>query len=88
MNRTSRKPRLGLIPALAALFLLASPVEAQVVPGNQPGLRPGRRLSGPGVRPIALDEAIRMALRRSPLAIQIARASLRAAIARSTWAVR
>lgn len=70
MNRTSRKPRLGLIPALAALFLLASPVEAQVVPGNQPGLRPGRTPGPDSLRPIALDEAIRMALRRSPLAIQ------------------
>ena len=70
MNRTPREQRLGLRLALASSFLLlAFPIGAQVAP-TQPGLLPGRTPGPDSLRPIALDEAIRLALRRSPLAIQ------------------
>lgn len=71
MNRTSHAPRRIVVSAAAALFLVfASHARAQVVPSQQPGLLPGRTPGPDSLRPIALDEAIRLALRRSPLAIQ------------------
>ena len=70
MNRTPHEPRRRLVSALAALFVvLASAAQAQVAPTG-PGLLPGRTPGPDSPRSIPLDEAIRLALRRSPLAIQ------------------
>lgn len=71
MNRTSHQQRLRPFLALAALaFVLATQVRAQVVPAREPGLLPGRTPGPDSLRPLALEEAIRLALRRSPQAIQ------------------
>src|SRR5215210_1065857 len=72
MNRASRQPLARVFPgALAAVFALcAAQASAQVVPTPQPRLLPGRTPGPDSLLPLALDEAIRLALRRSPQAIQ------------------
>jgi len=72
MNRSGKEGRhSGYVAALAALILaITQPLSAQVTPSPQPGLKPGRTPGPETLRPLALDEAIRLALRRSPQAIQ------------------
>ncbi|MDQ3674796.1 MAG: TolC family protein [Gemmatimonadota bacterium] len=72
MNRTFRAPLSRVLPgAVAAVLALCAPqLGAQVVPSQQQGLQPGRTAGPDSLLPLALDEAIRLALRRSPQSIQ------------------
>jgi outer membrane protein len=56
--------------AAAGLFVLAPPLAAQVQPTQRPGLQPGLTRGVDSARKLTLDEAIRMAQRNSPQAIQ------------------
>jgi outer membrane protein len=64
----SARPAVAL--AAAGLFVLAPPLAAQVQPSQQPGLQPGLTRGVDSARKLTLDEAIRMAQRNSPQAIQ------------------
>ncbi len=72
MNNTIYRPlRPVLATVVAALLLIAAPrLSAQVAPGPRPGLQPGRTAGPDSALPLALDEAIRLALRNAPQAIQ------------------
>ena len=55
----------------AGLFLTSAPqLDAQVQPSQQPGLQPGLTRGVDSARKLSLDEAIRLAQRNSPRAIQ------------------
>ena len=69
MNRTAPCWFRPAVPVLLAALVLTLPLGAQVVPST-PDLKPGRTPGPETLRPIALDEAIRLALRRSPQAVQ------------------
>ena len=71
MNRTScNSASRAFAGALALIVFCAAPIVAQIAPAPQPGLKPGRTAGPDSPLPLALDEAIRLALRRSPQAIQ------------------
>src|SRR5688500_3709351 len=72
MNRSGKIARHSACAAVLAILVLAMsyPLSAQVTPSQQPGLQPGRTPGPETLRPLGLDEAIRLALRRSPQAIQ------------------
>ncbi len=61
---------LASLSAGIALFAVAEVRAQEVKPSLQPGLQPGRTPSPDSARPLPLAEAIRLALRNSPLAVQ------------------
>jgi outer membrane protein len=68
---TEKSPRLRLPALIGALILaIAQPLHAQVAPTLQPGLQPGRTPGPDSAHALPLAEAIRLALRNSPQAIQ------------------
>lgn len=72
MNELSHTPLRPALAGLAAGLILAAatPASAQVTPSQQPGLQPGLTRGIDSARALSLDEAIRLAQRNSPQAIQ------------------
>jgi len=71
MPETFHRPPRHALALAAGLFLAVAPgVSAQVQPTQQPGLQPGLTRGIDSARAISLDEAVRLAQRNSPLAVQ------------------
>ncbi len=72
MNELFHRPLRPALAALAAGLLLAAapPLTAQVQPSQQPGLQPGLTRGIDSARAISVVEAVRLAQRNSPQAIQ------------------